>query len=114
LGRDEDRRSGNFKLIFEEDHDILVIEQGGLHMVISESKLTSKRQITLPIKVLRYIGLNPGDRVVFQERNGHIELAASSKFTIDDLSDKYRNVSSKKLTNEQINKIRQEAWSPKK
>ena len=36
-------------------------------MVISESKLTSKRQITLPIKVLRYIGLTPGDCVVFKK-----------------------------------------------
>jgi len=81
------------------------------NMVISESKLTSKRQITLPIKVLRYIGLTPGDRVIFQERNGHIELAASSKFSIDDLSAKYRNVSSKKATDEQINKARQEAWA---
>ena len=80
-------------------------------MVISESKLTSKRQITLPIKVLRYIGLTPGDRVIFQEKNGHIELAASSKFSIDDLSAKYRNVSSKKATDEQINKARQEAWA---
>jgi bifunctional DNA-binding transcriptional regulator/antitoxin component of YhaV-PrlF toxin-antitoxin module len=80
------------------------------NMVISESKLTSKRQITLPIKVLRYIGLTPGDRVIFKERNGHIELAASSKFSIDDLSAKYRNVSSKKATDQQINKARQEAW----
>jgi bifunctional DNA-binding transcriptional regulator/antitoxin component of YhaV-PrlF toxin-antitoxin module len=81
------------------------------NMIISESKLTSKRQITLPIKILRYIGLTPGDRVIFQERNGHIELAASSKFSIDDLSAKYRNVSSKKATDEEINKARQEAWS---
>ena len=83
-------------------------------MVISESKLTSKRQITLPIKVLRYIGLNPGDRVVFQERNGHIELTARSKFSVDDLSARYRNVSSKKATDEQINKARQDAWSTRK
>ena len=79
-------------------------------MVISESKLTSKRQITLPIKVIRYIGLTPGDRVIFQERNGHIELTTLSKFSIDDLSTKYRNVSSKKATNEQINRARQETW----
>ena len=82
-----------------------------INMIILESKLTSKRQITLPIKILQYIGLTPGDRVIFQERNGHIELAASSKFSIDDLSAKYRGVSSKKATNEQINKARQEAWS---
>lgn len=79
-------------------------------MVISESKLTSKRQITLPIKVLRYIGLTPGDRVVFQERNGHIELATRSKFSVDELSTKYRNVSSRKATDEQINRARQESW----
>jgi AbrB family looped-hinge helix DNA binding protein len=82
-------------------------------MVISESKLTSKRQITLPVKVLRYIGLNPGDRVVFQEKNGHIELAARSKFSVDDLSAKYRHVSSKKATTEQINRARQDAWRPR-
>jgi AbrB family looped-hinge helix DNA binding protein len=83
-------------------------------MVISESKLTSKRQITLPVKVLRYIGLTPGDRVIFKERNGRIELTTLSKFSIDDLSTKYRNVSSKKATDEQINKARQETWAARK
>jgi len=83
-------------------------------MVFSESKLTSKRQITLPVKVLEYIGLTPGDRVIFQERNGHIELTARSKFSVDDLSTRYRGVSSKKATLEQIHNARQAAWVARK
>ena len=80
-------------------------------MIISEAKITSKRQITLPVKVLYRLKLHPGDPVVFEEKNGHIELTSRFKFTIDDLIKKYKNVSRKKASDEDIRKSREEAWS---
>ena len=98
-------------MISKENYVILVTEQGGDKYGHFRVKINIQKADHLPIKVLRYIGLTPGDRVIFKEKNGHIELAASSKFSIDDLSAKYRNVSSKKATDEQITKARQEAWA---
>ncbi len=80
-------------------------------MIISEAKITSKRQITLPVKILHRLKLHPGDPVVFEEKNGHIELMSRSKFTIDDLIKKYKNVSKKRATDEEIRKAREESWS---
>lgn len=80
-------------------------------MVISEAKITSKRQITLPVKVLHRLKLHPGDPVVFEEKDGHIELTSRATFTVDDLIKKYRNVSRKKATDEDIRKTREGAWA---
>ena len=80
-------------------------------MVISASKITSKRQITLPLKVMQRLKLNPGDKVVFEENNGHIEITTQAeKFTIRDFVKKYHGRTAKKLTNEQLRKAREEAW----
>ena len=80
-------------------------------MVISASKITSKRQITLPFKVMQRLKLNPGDRIVFEEHNGHIEITTQAdQFTIKDFIKKYRGQTTKKLTNEQIRKAREESW----
>ena len=80
-------------------------------MVISESRITAKRQITLPVKVMHRLKLNPGDPVIFEEKNGHIELTSRSEFTIDDLMKKYGKISKKKAADEDIRKAREEFWS---
>ena len=80
-------------------------------MVISQATITSKRQITLPIKILHRLGLNPGDPVVFEEKKGRIELVARSSFSVDDLARKYRVVSSKKASDKEIRKAREDAWT---
>jgi hypothetical protein len=52
-------------------------------------------------------------RMINKEKERRVRPKQSKKFSVDDLSAKYRNVSSKKATNEEINKIRQEAWAQK-
>jgi AbrB family looped-hinge helix DNA binding protein len=79
-------------------------------MVLAESKLTSKRQITLPKSVLHYLGLNPGDPIVFKKMGGRIELTARSKFSIEDLTRKYRVTSSKKASDDEIRKASEDVW----
>ena len=81
-------------------------------MVISASKITSKRQITLPLKVMQRLRLHPGDRIIFEEKNGHVEInSQAEKFTIKDFLKKYRGITAKKLTDDQIRKAREESWS---
>ena len=80
-------------------------------MVIA-AKISSKRQITVPLKVMVRLKLHPGDQLVFEEKDGHVEVKPRmEKFTIKDFVDKYRGLTTKKLTDDEIRKARQEAWS---
>ena len=81
-------------------------------MVISISKITSKRQITLPVKVMHRLKIHPGDSIAFEEHSGHIEVKSISKnnFTVDDFIRKYKDSTKKKFTEEQIREARKEAW----
>jgi AbrB family looped-hinge helix DNA binding protein len=80
-------------------------------MVISISKITSKRQITLPVKVMHRLKIHPGDSIAFEEHGGQIEVkSVSNKFTIHDFIRKYRGVTKKIFTDEQIRETRQKAW----
>ena len=56
------------------------------------------------------IAESKGDLIIFQERDGHIELISRSRFTIEDLIKKYRGFSTKKATDEQIRKARENSW----
>ncbi|MBF0532210.1 MAG: hypothetical protein HQL23_03830 [Candidatus Omnitrophica bacterium] len=80
-------------------------------MVISISKITSKRQITLPVKVMSRLKLHPGGRLVFEETDGRVEIkSVAATFTIADFVKKYRGMVSKKLSDQQIRDAREEAW----
>ena len=79
-------------------------------MVIA-AKISSKRQITVPLKVMVRLKLNPGDNLVFEEKDGRVEVKPRiEKFTIRDFINHHRWRVTKKLTDEQIRKARQEAW----
>lgn len=80
-------------------------------MLMVDTKITSKRQITLPVSLMKKLHLGPGDSVTFQEVEGRIELKPRKKYTIRDyLSRKPRNLPSIKLSDEQINRLREQAW----
>ena len=80
-------------------------------MLISTSKITSKRQITLPVKVMSRLKVHPGDSVVFEETNGHVEVKSiSDQFTVRDFIHKHRGITNKKLSDEQIKEARGQAW----
>lgn len=82
-------------------------------MVIQECKLTVKRQITIPVKVLDKLGIGPGDSICFMEIDNRIEICPVEEKMISalDLGRKYRNISSKKGTLEDINKAIQEGYA---
>ena len=79
-------------------------------MVIA-AKISSKRQITVPLKVMVRLKLSPGDQLVFEDKDGHVEVKPRmEKFTIRDFVNKHRGQTKIKLTDEEIRKARQEAW----
>lgn len=79
-------------------------------MVIA-AKISSKRQITVPLKVMVHLKLTPGDQLVFEDKDGHVEVKPRmEKFTIRDFVNNHRGHVTKKLTDEEIRKARQEAW----
>lgn len=84
-------------------------------MMVIAAKISVKRQITVPLKVMVRLKLNPGDHLVFEEKNGHVEVKPQvKKFTIRDFVNKQRGHTVKKLTDEEIRKARQEAWVEEK
>ncbi len=55
--------------------------------------------------------LNPGDQLIFEEKNGCVELKPQpEKFTIRDFVNKHRGHVTKKLTDDEIRKARIQAW----
>ena len=79
--------------------------------MVFAAKISSKRQITVPLKVMVRLKLNPGDQLVFEEKNGHMEVKPrTEKFTIRDFINNHRRLTTKKLTNKEIRKARAEAW----
>ena len=80
-------------------------------MVISEAKITNKRQITVPIKVMGTLRIKPGDMIIFEQHGDHVEIMpASHDFTIDDFIKKHSRQCKVKLSQEQLNLARKKVW----
>jgi AbrB family looped-hinge helix DNA binding protein len=47
------------------------------------SKLTAKGQTTIPKKIRDYLGLKPGDRVIFLHKDGDVIIQAIGKSLLD-------------------------------
>ncbi|MBI1741982.1 type II toxin-antitoxin system PrlF family antitoxin [Candidatus Acetothermia bacterium] len=47
------------------------------------SKLTSKGQTTIPKEIREYLGLQPGDRVVFLRKDGQVVLQGVNETFLD-------------------------------
>ncbi|NMG41985.1 AbrB/MazE/SpoVT family DNA-binding domain-containing protein [Chelativorans sp. ZYF759] len=47
------------------------------------SRLTSKGQTTIPAEVRDYLGLKPGDRIVYAMKDGKVELRAKNLRAVD-------------------------------
>jgi antitoxin PrlF len=47
------------------------------------SRLTSKGQTTIPAEVRDYLGLRPGDRIVYAMKDGKVELRAKNRRAVD-------------------------------
>lgn len=80
-------------------------------MVISESKITTRGQITLPIKILKKLKLSPGDKVVFEEKNGEVVLAkTAAPISALDLHTFFKHKPKKAVSLKQINQAREQAY----
>jgi antitoxin PrlF len=47
------------------------------------SRLTSKGQTTIPAEVRAYLGLKPGDQIVYAMKDGKVELKAKNLRAVD-------------------------------
>ena len=80
--------------------------------MIIQSKITSKRQITIPIRIMRKLGLNPGDSIAFEEKDDHIEIASTTKkFSALEISQKFAHLKKKKASQKEIDQARVLAWT---
>jgi antitoxin PrlF len=43
------------------------------------AKVTSKGQITIPLEIRHALGVGPGDRLVFENQGGSIQVRAASR-----------------------------------
>ncbi len=75
------------------------------------AKISSKRQITVPLKVMIRLKLTPGDLLVFEDKDGRVEVKPrTEQFTIRDFVTKQRGTATRRVTDEEIRKSRQNAW----
>jgi AbrB family looped-hinge helix DNA binding protein len=80
-------------------------------MVICESKVTIKGQITLPIKVMKELGISPGENIVFEQQGDAIVIKAGiEKLSVRDLHKRHSPAGLKRITGAAIKKSREDAW----
>lgn len=81
-------------------------------MVIAQAKITTKRQITLPIRIMHKLGIHAGDLIAFEEKGDHVEIQPKAKkFFALDLIGRYPELSVRKITQKDIHRIREQAFS---
>jgi antitoxin PrlF len=61
----------------------------------SQSRMTSKGQVTVPVDIRRKLGLRQGDKVEFRERGGETVITRAEASA--DPFDKYAGILAKKL-----------------
>jgi AbrB family looped-hinge helix DNA binding protein len=80
--------------------------------MLTAAKISSKRQITVPLKVMIRLKLTPGDLLIFEDKDGRLEVKPrTEKFTIRDFVRKHRRTATRRVTDEEIRRSRQKAWS---
>lgn len=79
-------------------------------MMIAQAKVTAKGQITLPVRVIRRLGIHPGDKIAFEEREDHVEIQpVVEKISARDLPKIFGKMNKIKLSQDQLRKAREEA-----
>ena len=74
---------------------------------MSSLSLTSKGQVTVPVKIRRSLGLNPGDRVKFVEQKGKYFIERDN----DDISSIFGMFKAKKSASlEQMETVISAGW----
>ena len=79
-------------------------------MVIAESTITSKRQITIPVAIMKKLNLHPGDALSFDEHNGQVSVLPKKSSNIHDVFLKFSKKTKIRMTDEELVKARADAW----
>ena len=79
-------------------------------MVIAQTTITLKRQITIPMSVMHKLNLHPGDALNFEDKNGEIHIMPNKTTNIMDLHHRFSKISKVKLTDNQMRQARADAW----
>jgi len=82
-------------------------------MVTKEIKISSKNQITIPLAVLKKLGIGPGDSIQLNVDNGHAEILIPKKKQLSalDLGKEFVRYPKKPITLEQIDKAIEEGYT---
>ncbi|HUF63119.1 MAG TPA: AbrB/MazE/SpoVT family DNA-binding domain-containing protein [Verrucomicrobiales bacterium] len=51
--------------------------------MIAKSKVSGKNQVTVPVAVMKILGMSPGDTVVFQSEGGQVILRAKNRRMVE-------------------------------
>lgn len=83
-------------------------------MVISQSKITTRGQITVPVKILKRLRLSPGDKIVFEEKDGEIVLTKTSEpVSALDLHKYFQDKPKKSVSLDEIRRAREQSYTEK-
>lgn len=52
-------------------------------MIVDESRVTQKGQVTIPAAIRKQLGLKPGDKVRFESDDGDIKITRATSRLID-------------------------------
>ncbi|MFT5387131.1 MAG: AbrB family looped-hinge helix DNA binding protein [Candidatus Omnitrophota bacterium] len=92
----------------------IVEEWRGMNMIVSEAKISSKRQITLPIKVMKKLGLGPGDSLAFDDKGEYFVICPKNEnISALDIHKKFSHLPKKKVSQTHIDKAREGAYLSK-
>lgn len=80
------------------------------------AKITSKGQITIPIGIRKALGLKDGDKVIFFEQNGKINMENSSLIALRDIQQAFSGEAERLGLKDEsdvaalVNEVRKEMW----
>ena len=70
---------------------------------MTSAKVTSKGQITIPIEIRKFLGLNIGDDVVFEKVNNYVILKTEEQVDLPKLANVRIKTNGVKFTREEAN-----------
>jgi len=83
-------------------------------MILYEAQISSKRQITLPINIMKKLHLNPGDKLAFDEVRQQIIIKPSmKKSSATEIHKRFNHIVKKKVSQDKIDQARQESYTEK-
>ena len=70
---------------------------------MTSAKVTSKGQITIPIEIRKFLGLNKGDDIVFEKVNNYVIMKTEDQVDLPKLADVRIKTNGIKFTREEAN-----------